>query len=102
MKIEFEVPNWAIGKHIYIFAGRELLGKMDCSVFHEDGKHMTQYSELRLKPADGRCTGCGECCKSCPFLRPQGCLLGVMIPFSCIRSVCTDYEGCTERLEVVK
>lgn len=123
------MPEWAYGKHIYIFAGKELLGKMECSIFHEDGKHMAQYLPIKIKPADGRCTGCSNCCKDngigikmveyitkliirkqkfnkestdCTFLGKDGCQLGSYIPFSCIRSVCTAWEGCTERLEAVK
>lgn len=90
---------------------------------------MTKYSPMKIKPIDGRCTGCSNCCKDngigvkmveyitkliihkqkfnkesadCTFLGETGCKLGSYIPFSCIRSVCTDWEGCTERLEVVK
>lgn len=129
MKIEFEVPEWAIGRNIYIFAGRELLGRKEAQVTHENGKHIVKYLPIMVKPADGRCTGCSNCCKDnglgvkmvehitkliirkqkfnresqgCAFLGKDGCLLGSYIPFCCIRSVCTDWEGCTERLEVVK
>ena len=62
MRIEFEVPEWAMGKHIYIFAGMELLGDKQVRVIHKDGKHATYYLPLRIKPADGRCSGCGDCC----------------------------------------
>ncbi len=102
---------------------------MECVIFHENGKHMAQYSLLKIKPATGRCTGCSNCCKDngigikmveyitkliihkqkfnkesadCTFLGEDGCKLGSYIPFSCIKSICTDWEGCTERLEVIE
>lgn len=125
MKIEFEVPEWAIGKHIHIFAGAELLGNKEAKVVHQNGKHITIYSPLKIKQENGRCNGCGACCedgiderliemmikainkkrkfsgKSCTFLGDDGCILRAWIPFSCIRSVCTVWNGCTEKLEVV-
>lgn len=126
MKVEFEVPEWAIGRHIYIFAGAELLGRQECNISHDkEGKHSISYFPLKIKPENGRCNRCGNCCITtgfmrsqlveikkalhgfkdydgpCPFLTDEGCLLGARIPFSCIRSICTDYEGCTEMLEVV-
>lgn len=129
MKIEFEIPEWAIGRHIYIFAGNELLGKKEVRVVHEKEndkwKHISNYLPLMIKPEDGRCNGCGSCCNTtsfsrktfikmkkalhgfksyeerCPFATDSGCMLGPKIPYSCVRSVCTDYEECTERLEVV-
>lgn len=92
---------------------------------HKDGKHIISYLPLRLKPSDGRCTGCGSCCettsfsrklliemkkalhgfrdygKKCPFITDSGCLLGSKIPHSCSRSLCTGFDGCTEKLEVL-
>lgn len=102
MKIEFEVPEWAIGKHIYIFAGSELLGEKQSIVVHEGGKHVTIHLPLKIKQKDGRCNGCGECCKGCPFITPNGCLFKNRIPFSCVRSVCTHFEGCTEKFVEVE
>lgn len=126
MKIEFDVPEWVIGRQIYIFAGNELLADKRVQVHHENGKHIVSYLPLRLKPEKGRCTGCGSCCattsfsrktfiamkkalhgfkdyeKRCPFITDDGCMLGPKIPYSCVRSLCTDYDGCTERLEVVE
>lgn len=130
MRIEFEVPEWAIGRHIYFFAGNELLGNKEVRISHEkeNGKweHVIKYLPLKLKPVHSRCTGCGTCCnttspnrklliemkkalhgfkdydKKCPFITSTGCLLGPRIPFSCARSLCTDYEGCTEKLVVVE
>lgn len=125
MKIEFDVPEWALGRHIYIFAGAELLGKKETKVVHEDGKHVFKYLPIKIKPADGRCNRCGNCCEStgfsrshlveikralhgfkdydgaCAFLTDEGCLLGARIPFSCLRSVCTGHEDCSEKLMVV-
>lgn len=102
MSIEFELPEWSIGKHIYIFAGTELLGFKECIISHDIHKnHIITYKKLRIKPKDGRCTGCGECCKGCTFLRPDGCSFKGWIPFSCAKSICSPYKGCTERLEEV-
>lgn len=102
MKIEFEVPEWAIGKHIYIFAGAELLAKKEVIISHKNDEHVSEYLPLLLKPIYGRCNGCGECCKGCPFLNPDGCSFKGRIPFTCLKSICTEFEGCTEKLEVVE
>lgn len=122
MVVKIEIPEWAIGRHIYIFAGRELLGKCLANVSHEDGKHKTRYGPLLMKPDDGRCNGCGNCCGTasipeaiynamkkhlekpydknrCVLLSESGCVMGGHVPFGCVKSVCTDYEGCTERVE---
>lgn len=129
MKIEFEVPDWAYGKHIHIFAGVELLGNKEVRIVHEEGKHVIKYLPLKIKPEDGRCNGCGTCCEEgkfppklldkmlkaieykkehdpdserCEFLGEDGCILGAFIPFSCIRSVMTGWGNCTERLDDVE
>lgn len=126
MRIEFDVPEWAIGKHIHIFAGTELLGNKEVRIVHENGKHVTTYLPLKIKQEDGRCDGCGDCCQilsshdshflktmrevlltkdlngACPFYSEEGCVLGSFTPFSCLRSVCTGIGNCNERLEVVE
>lgn len=126
MKIEFDIPKWAVGRHIYIFAGTELLGIKEARTVHEDGEHKIKYLPLRLKAEDGRCNRCGKCCQTtgfrrehliqikkalhgykdyggkCAFLTDEGCLLGVRIPFSCLRSDCTGREDCTEKLVVIE
>lgn len=102
MKIEFDVPEWVIGKHIYIFAGAELLGIKEVKIVHENGKHVTKYLPLKIKPNEGRCNGCGVCCEGCSSLSQDGCSLKAEIPFKCIRSICTHIEECSERLEEVK
>lgn len=124
MKIEFEVPEWAIGKHIYIFAGTELLGKKEVRIYHEDGEHKIRHLPLEMKQKDGRCNGCGSCCAAtgipqkllddmrdmlnnpredgCPLLNEDGCIMKAWTPFSCLKSVCSAYEGCTEKLEVIE
>lgn len=105
-----------------MFAGAELLGVMNVNVRHENGQHVTEYGPLKIKPEDGRCNGCGSCCSSsgvsekllnemsdalinwnteseaCPFQTDTGCLMRGWIPFSCAKSLCTDYDGCTEKL----
>lgn len=122
LKIEFEVPEWAIGKHIYIFAGTELLGDKQVRTVHKNGKHVNKYLPLRIKPENGRCTGCGDCCQMiskgdshflktmrevlltkdlegiCPFYSDNGCVLGSFTPFSCLRSYCAGIGKCTEKL----
>lgn len=129
MKIEFDVPEWAIGKHIHIFAGSELLGNKECRIAHENGEHVIKYLPLKIKQEEGRCNGCGTCCENgkfppkllemllkaiihkrktdpdsekCEFLGDNGCIFGAWIPFSCARSVMTGNEGCTEKLEEVE
>jgi len=126
MKIEFEVPEWAIGKHIHIFAGTELLGNKEARVYHEDGKHKIMYLPLKIKQEDGRCNGCGNCCQIisdkdsfflktmqevllknldsgiCPFYSDDGCVLKSFTPFSCLRSDCSGIKGCSEKFEEVE
>lgn len=66
MKIEFEIPDWAIGRHINIFAGIELLGQMafryEKNRTPEGLEKKKYYLPLKLKGKDGRCNGCGDCC----------------------------------------
>ncbi len=128
MRIEFDVPEWAIGKHLYIFAGVELLGFKECVISHEGEKHIATYpNSLKLKSDDGQCNKCGICCQTqgintdillkilekitkfdfanvetspCVFYEGSiGCILRGWTPFSCVKSICTEYEGCTEILK---
>lgn len=68
MKIEFEVPDWAIGRTIFIFAGRELLAKKETIV--EFNKQLKKHiinpiQPLQIKSKDDyRCSGCGDCCST--------------------------------------
>ena len=124
-KIEIEIPEWAKEQHIYVFAGDELLAIQDIHTVHQDGEHILVRQPLRVKPENGRCTGCASCCNTgtvihkkllqemktrlvdyeyadsgpCPFLDDDGCILGSVKPFSCVTSICSSYEGCTEVLE---
>jgi hypothetical protein len=119
VKIEFDIPEWAIGRNITIFAGTELLGYTD---FVRKKKPLREfYSPLKVK--DGRCNGCGTCCETagspfskeqvfnlvlrldewtyqddgkCPLLGENGCILRKQIPFSCARSDCSHFDECTE------
>jgi hypothetical protein len=125
IKIEFKVPEWAIGKHIYIFAGSELLGIKESRIYHKNGEHIRTYLPLKIKMEDGRCNGCGDCCNllstkdslflktmyerlkdfdegSCPFSSDEGCVLKSFTPFSCLRSVCSHIGNCSEKLTVVE
>lgn len=120
MKIEFEVPDWAEGRNITIFAGHELIAMKDYIVKHKDGKHVGKYEPLRIKSEDGRCSGCSDCCKTgfdvpflkylvkkldgfngsaCPFLEENGCGLKDYIFFACARSMCEGkFPNCTEKM----
>lgn len=68
-EITFEIPEWAVGRHISILAGIELLGRLD---FHRDKKKENgkltikeYYKPLKLKTDQSmRCNGCGDCCGS--------------------------------------
>lgn len=129
VKIEFDIPKWAIGKHIYIFANKELLAQLEYNVkkIRNDNGNIIRkqkYFPLKLKPDDGRCNGCGDCCATglpfnkekaidiikrlteytenncegaCPFLDNNGCSLGINIPFGCAKSDCSKFENCTEK-----
>lgn len=132
MKVTLDIPDWAIGRHIYIFAGTELLAHQ---LFNDKKERVNEevvrtqfYSPLKVKPSDGRCKGCSTCCESgqsqdildlmlktlgnylmkqgefssnepCPFHSYSGCILGAWIPLSCAKSVCTAFDGCTERFD---
>ena len=130
VKIEIEIPEWAIGRHINVFAGVELLAQMFFNVKkvrNEDNSitRERKYEQLKLKPNDGRCTGCSDCCNDggpsqlqliyetikekgykqkepCPMLTPSGCGLGAAIPFSCASSNCEGWSKyCTEKLVAI-
>lgn len=130
-QISLTLPEWAIGRHIYIFAGAELLATKEVRIVHENGDHVAKYLPLKVKSNDGRCnpSSCfpNSCCATsaipfsktkfeeikrrlnsynhgdtpCPLLGREGCILNVNIPFGCVNSICTSFKGCTERLEVV-
>ena len=93
VKLELEIPEWALGKHIYVFAGRELLAVKEVRTVHENGEHVTKYLPLKVKVS--RCNGCGDCCFECPFAGKNGCTTNV--PFDCVRSICSSFPNCTER-----
>lgn len=124
-RIELEIPEWAIGRNITVYAGTELLsytsfvrkkkrinGRLDIEEY---------YTPMKIK--DGRCNGCGQCCETagspfsekiyidilnrlnnwefketgrCPLLGDDGCTLGTDIPFGCARSDCSHFDKCTE------
>lgn len=123
MKITFDLPDWAVGKTINIFAGRELLAKKEVEVSF-DGKVHVVYPDQLLKVKtlpEYCCNGCGDCCSTggspfskqilteikkrlkdyewqgtgtkCPLLADDGCSMKGSIPFSCAKSNC---EGWSE------
>lgn len=68
MKMSFDVPDWVIGRHIYVFAGTELLGKKEFrkdKVRDKDNELVVEkhYLPFELKAEqEFRCNGCGDCC----------------------------------------
>jgi hypothetical protein len=108
MKIELEIPEWAIGKPIYVFANQELLA-YSLYIIEKLPERKEYYTPLKVKTS--RCNGCGDCCKDgspfgsergepCDHLTEHGCGFGPNIPFSCARSDCSKhYPNCTERFE---
>lgn len=92
------IPEWADGKHLYTFAGIELLSY--------------KYLDQPLMIKTGRCSMCGKCCSGfkkdyedafikdgkCRFLKESGeCSLGLGRPFSCgLSAKPKNIEGCTE------
>jgi hypothetical protein len=129
MKIIFDLPDWAIGSHISIVAKGKLLGYARFAKKKEyvNGKLViTKYYEpVKIKPDNGHCNGCGDCCNSgspfireeweqikeivntkenksgkpCPFITPDGCFLARFndTPLSCIISDCSiSFENCSE------
>lgn len=100
MEIKLTIPDWAVGRNIYILAGKELLAYADYTVEKKDGKATEGYAPLRVK--DSRCNGCGECCDGCVFLGKDGCSFGGNIPLGCVVSDCgrvNSYLNCTERFK---
>jgi len=106
MRIELDIPEWAVGKHIYVFANEELLAYTNY-IIEKKPERKEYYTPLKVKTA--RCNGCGQCCESgspfddsipCPHLTEDGCGLGHNIPFSCARSDCSiTFDKCSERFE---
>ena len=107
MKLLIEIPEWAKGKHIYIFANEELLAYTNF-IIEKKPERREYYTPLLVKTTE-RCNGCGQCCESgspfddekpCPHLTEDGCDLGNNIPFSCARSDCSiTFDNCSERFE---
>lgn len=130
LEITINIPKWAFGKNIYLFAGAELLGELEYNyqkIKKDNGSILRkkQYFPLKMKPIDGRCNGCGDCCgstglkkdflfkiankilehdfentKGCALLDPTlGCIMEGKIPFGCVKSNCEGWsENCTEKL----
>lgn len=111
----FEIPEWALRRHIYIFAGREVIARKLV-----DGP-------LEIKTV--RCNFCGECChdvsSNWPFGRNEegACAKlkyekiihadgrveegyfcragGPIVPFTCCKGRHEDPEVCCVRFEAV-
>jgi hypothetical protein len=88
VKIEIEIPDWADGRHVYVFAGIEL------AAFKHAG------APWRVKSS--RCSMCGKCCEGCIHLTSDGpkrvCELGMNRPFACGTSAVPNrVSECTER-----
>lgn len=107
MKIELEVPEWVIGKHITVFANQELIAYTNF-IIEKKPERKEYYTPLKVKIQ--RCNGCSDCCESgspfnknegvCPHLTENGCGLGNNIPFSCVRSDCSiTFKNCSEKFE---
>ena len=65
--IHIEVPEWAIGRHVRVFAGVEQIAyKKVVSGFPN-----VKYGKTMIKV--GRCSMCGECCRrtGCPYLKHE-------------------------------
>jgi len=103
-----ELPVWVEGKHLYFFAGIELLAY--------------KYLDVPWQIKVSRCHECGGCCMnlgevsqqefvkvtdgSCTMLIADGtkmvCSLGSARPFSCSAGVgLKNVEGCTEKFKEV-
>lgn len=107
--ITLEVPEWAEERHIYVFAGREVIAR--------------KLVDKPLEVKTVRCNLCGECCRNCSddwmfgqtngvcnHLRyertPNGdgwfCKLrGDIVPFTCCKGKYEDLEKCCIRFEEV-
>jgi hypothetical protein len=92
--ITVEIPDWAEKRHIYVFAGIELLA------------YQLVGQSMRIKTS--RCNMCGKCCiirgQPCEHLVADGkkrvCDLGVSRPFSCsIGRGASRASECTEQFE---
>lgn len=76
-----DLPEWAEGKNLYIFAGIETVAY--------------KYLNRPLKVKTSRCDQCGDCCRNikgdyppqtdgvCDHLKDNICSLGVLRPFTC-------------------
>jgi hypothetical protein len=53
MKIEIEIPDWAAERHLFIFAGIELLA-------------YKKYGDDFISVKKERCNFCGACCENLP------------------------------------
>jgi len=107
--IDVNIPDWAKGRNLRIFAGIELLAYKRPT----DEKWHVKVS---------RCNMCGKCCMNlpdyhylrewrdpetgnCKYLEKRGdtyeCKLGMGRPFACCMSNPSRIEECSEKFEVV-
>jgi hypothetical protein len=96
MKICLDIPDWVEGKHLYVFAGIELVAY--------------KYNSGGWMVKTGRCSMCGSCCVlrdgPCEHLVEDGkrrlCGLGSGRPFSCcLAAQPKNRVGCTEDYDPV-
>lgn len=90
MRVVLDLPDWVVGRHLYVFAGIEL------AAYKHNGK------DWLVK--ESRCSMCGKCCKGCSHIVPDGpkrvCGLGLNRPFSCGTSASPNrVKECTERYD---
>lgn len=101
MKIEIDIPDWVEEKHLYLFAGIELVAY---KYLNEDWKIKTS-----------RCNMCGKCCENlkndtayppvinnkCIHLINDGnkktCGLAINRPFRCGMPQIQIKDGCSEK-----
>jgi len=53
MKVTFDIPDWALQRDIYLFAGTEVVA-------------MIPYSKGERWTKTGQCDYCGRCCENLP------------------------------------
>ena len=65
--ITLTIPEWALGRHIYVIAGGEVIAYKNVAKALPD----LEYGPLMIKTV--RCDKCGECCRAdgCEYLKHE-------------------------------